>query len=326
LFISDRAHLLFDLHRQIDGLKEDELSDGKKIGTTKQGIGPCYSSKASRGGIRVGDLRHFDGFIDAFKRMVTAKRKRFGDAFHVDVDAEIARYREYAVKLEPFIIDTVYYVNKAIDSGKRILVEGANAALLDIDFGTYPFVTSSNTTIGGACTGLGIAPTKITEVVGVVKAYTTRVGQGPFPTELFDEFGHDLQSIGREFGTTTGRVRRCGWLDVVILRYTNIINRYTSINLTKLDVLTGFKELKIGVEYKSEGKIVESFPGSLVDLAKCEVVYETLPGWKEDITGVRKFEDLPENCRRYVERIEALIGVPIRYIGVGPARDAQIER
>lgn len=277
--------------------------------------------------MRVGDLRHFRSFPAAFRRSLASKHKRFHD-FDYDVRKEVAKYYEYAKSLEPNITDTVAVLNRAITSKKdAVLVEGANAALLDIDFGTYPFVTSSNCTAGGVCTGLGIPPRSLDAIVGVVKAYTTRVGQGPFPTELLDEDGTTLQQMGHEYGTTTSRARRCGWLDTFMLNYTHSVNGYTEICLTKLDVLSYFDSLRIGVAYMLRGRRMTNYPASLTQLAEAEVIYEEFPGWKDvDLTAVRKFEDLPENAQAYVLRIEELVGVHIRYIGVGPSRDAIIIR
>ncbi|KAI9090061.1 Adenylosuccinate synthetase [Phlyctochytrium arcticum] len=325
LFLSERAHLVFDYHQIVDGLKEAELGRGS-IGTTRKGIGPAYSSKASRSGLRVHNLYHMEEFEEKFRTIVANRKKRYG-AFEYDVDAELQRYRELAIKLRPYVVDGIKYVFDAVESGKKVLVEGANALMLDLDFGTYPFVTSSNTTVGGVCTGLGIPPSKIGKVLGVVKAYTTRVGGGPFPTEQLNEIGEHLQEVGAEFGTTTGRKRRCGWLDVVVMRYSHMINDYTSINLTKLDVLDQLKEIKIGVAYIYEGKKLASFPADLHILEKCEVEYETLPGWQEDISQCRTYEALPLNARKYVERVEELLGgLRVEWIGVGAARDAMIHR
>eukprot|EP01110_Echinostelium_bisporum_P004929 TRINITY_DN22182_c0_g1_i1.p2 TRINITY_DN22182_c0_g1~~TRINITY_DN22182_c0_g1_i1.p2 ORF type:complete len:405 (-),score=116.22 TRINITY_DN22182_c0_g1_i1:1153-2367(-) len=283
LFVSNRAHLVFDLHQIVDGLKENELTQGMAaIGTTKKGIGPCYSSKASRSGLRVGDLENFENFELAFRRMVENKHKRFG-AFEYDVEAEVAKYKEYREKLQPFIIDSVKYINEAHSAGKKILIEGAQSTMLDLDFGTYPYVTSSSSSSGGACTGLGIAPNKIGNPIGVAKAYTTRVGAGPFPTELHGDFAENLRKDGHEYGTTTGRPRRIGWIDTVVLRYTHMINNYTYLNLAKMDVLSNQKELKIGVSYKHADKDVTVFPADLKVLGQCEVVYETVPGWCVDI-------------------------------------------
>jgi len=323
LFVSDRAHLVFDVHRIVDGLKEVELGRGG-IGTTKKGIGPAYSSKSSRSGLRVHHLINtFPEFEEKLRSFVLNRKKRYGN-FEYDIEAEIARYKVFAEKLRPLVIDTVVYMNKAIADGKNVLIEGANAAMLDIDFGTYPFVTSSNTTVGGVCTGLGIAPSKIGTVIGVVKTYTTRVGGGPFPTELLDSTGELLQEIGREWGVTTGRKRRCGWLDLVVVKYSTTINGYTSINLTKLDVLSTLPVIKLGVSYKHNSNILESFPADLKILSECVVQYEELPGWECDISEVRSWKELPENARKYVKRIQELVGVKIEWVGVGPGRDALI--
>ncbi|KAG0016940.1 hypothetical protein BGZ82_000896 [Podila clonocystis] len=322
LFVSDRAHLVFDVHQIIDGLKELELGRGS-IGTTRKGIGPTYSSKASRSGLRVHHLYNFEEFADKFRTLVANKHKRYG-AFDYDVEAEIARYKVLAEKLKPYVIDSVYYMNKAIKGNKKVLVEGANALMLDLDWGTYPYVTSSNTTIGGVCTGLGIPPQTITKVVGVVKAYTTRVGGGPFPTEQLNEIGEYLQTVGFEVGVTTGRKRRCGWLDMVVVNYSTIINGYTSINITKLDILDQLDEIKIGVAYKVDGEILEGFPANLSLLERVEVMYETVPGWKTDISKCRTFEDLPANAQSYIRRIEALCGVPVEWIGVGVDREDMV--
>ncbi|KAG0329816.1 hypothetical protein BG004_002237 [Podila humilis] len=317
LFVSDRAHLVFDVHQIIDGLKELELGRGS-IGTTRKGIGPTYSSKASRSGLRVHHLYNFEEFEEKFRTLVANKHKRYG-AFEYDVDAEVARY-----KLKPYVIDSVYYMNKALKSNKKVLVEGANALMLDLDWGTYPYVTSSNTTIGGVCTGLGIPPQTISKVIGVVKAYTTRVGGGPFPTEQLNSIGEFLQNVGFEVGVTTGRKRRCGWLDMVVVNYSTIINGYTSINITKLDILDQLAEIKIGVAYKVDGEILEGFPANLALLERVEVVYETLPGWGTDISKCRTFEDLPPNAQSYIRRIEALCGVPVEWIGVGVDREDMV--
>uniref|UniRef100_A0A383V587 Adenylosuccinate synthetase, chloroplastic n=1 Tax=Tetradesmus obliquus TaxID=3088 RepID=A0A383V587_TETOB len=321
LLLSDRAHLLFDLHKEVDGAREAELA-GNKIGTTKRGIGPAYASKATRNGLRVSDLAHPDKFKAKLSALVTDAQKRFPDISY-DVDAEVAAYEKYAERLQPYITDTVDYLDDAHSAGKRILIEGANATMLDVDHGTYPFVTSSNPSIGGIVTGLGMAPTKFQAIIGVAKAYTTRVGAGPYPTEIHGDLGEKVREVGREYGTTTGRPRRVGWLDVVALKYVCKINGFTHLNLTKLDVLDGLDEIKVGVGYKVNGKTLSSsMPASIEDLEAAEVVYETLPGWKQDISGVRSWADLPKAAQEYVQRVEDLVGVPIKWIGVGPGRDA----
>lgn len=326
LFVSDRAHLVFDLHQIIDGLKEQELSAGRgAIGTTRKGIGPTYSSKASRSGLRVCDLEYFDSFKESFLRLVDNKHKRFGN-FEYDVEAEIQRYQKYRDLLKPFIIDSVFFINNAYTEGKKILIEGAQSTMLDLDFGTYPYVTSSSSSSGGASTGLGLAPNKIKSVIGVVKAYTTRVGAGPFPTELHGDKAEELRKEGGEYGTTTGRPRRIGWLDVVVLRYTHMINNFTWLNLTKLDVLSKQQELKIGVAYVYQGKKLQSFPSNLLTLAECTVEYETFPGWNCDISHCHTFDELPKQARDYILRVEELIGAKVRWIGVGADRKAMIEK
>eukprot|EP01129_Flabellula_baltica_P010222 TRINITY_DN429_c0_g1_i2.p1 TRINITY_DN429_c0_g1~~TRINITY_DN429_c0_g1_i2.p1 ORF type:complete len:485 (-),score=138.48 TRINITY_DN429_c0_g1_i2:1888-3300(-) len=326
--LSNRAHLLFDIHQQVDGLQEDarQAVPGSQIGTTRRGIGPAYAAKATRIGIRVGDLANFDKFEDKYRRLVDFYKQTYPN-LETDVDAEIQRYKEYYNAIKPLIVDGVGYINDAYAEGKRIMIEGANATMLDIDFGTYPFVTSSNASIGGACTGLGVSPTKIDTVIGITKAYVTRVGAGHFPTELHDEIGESMRVEGHEYGTTTGRPRRCGWLDVVALKYVCTINDFSYLNLTKLDVLSKLKEIKIAVGYKINGELLtESYPATIEELEEVEVVYETFPGWECDISTARKMSDLPENAVKIVRRIEELVKVPIKWIGVGPGREDMVVR
>lgn len=325
LFISDRAHIVLDMHLEIDGLNE-KFMGSDKLGTTKQGIGPCYASKMNRNGLRMCDLQNFDEFKAKFIRLASNMTSQFG--IQVDIDSELARYKKYAQRLSGMIIDGVQFINDAIDQGQSILFEGANATLLDIDFGTYPFVTSSSTGVNGLVSGLGVRPAILAraEVVGIVKAYTTRVGEGPFPTELTNEIGSLLQSKGGEFGVTTKRPRRCGWLDLVLLKYTNIINGFTCLNLTKLDILSGLDELKIAVGYMHNGVELKSFPASLKVLSEVEVVFVTLPGWHESLDSIKTFEQLPNNAKQYVLTIEKYLGIQIRWIGVGKDRDDLIER
>lgn len=325
IFISDRAHALFELHSLVDGLEEVELGNAA-VGTTKKGIGPCYQNKAARSGLRIGEIFDKEHMDTKLRTMAAAYKKRFGDILKYDVEAEIKRYDEWRPRLAEYVIDQVPFVQNAERSNTPMLVEGANALLLDIDWGTYPMVTSSNTGIGGVFTGLAISPFKLKEVVGVVKAYQTRVGGGPFPTEQIDEVGEKLQRIGREFGVTTGRKRRCGWLDLVLLKYSCAINHYTCFNLTKLDILDEFDELKIAVAYKIDGQEVPTFPATTDALSKVEPVYETMPGWKTPTTGARKFEELPKNCRKYIEFIEKFCDTRVKWIGTGPAREAMITR
>lgn len=332
LFISSRAHLVFDFHQRTDKMRELELSgaakDGKNIGTTGKGIGPTYSTKASRSGLRVHHLVNdnpeaWDLFVTKYKRLLETRKQRYGD-FDYDAEEELARYKKYREELKPFVVDSVVFMHKAIEAKKSILVEGANALMLDIDFGTYPYVTSSNTGIGGVITGLGIPPRTIDEVYGVVKAYTTRVGEGPFPTEQLNANGEKLQEIGAEFGVTTGRKRRCGWLDLVILKYSTLINGYTSLNITKLDVLDTFKEIPIGISYSLNGKKLDLFPEDLTTLGKVEVEYVTFPGWNQDITKITDYEALPENAKKYLKYIEDFVGVPVEWVGTGPSRDSML--
>ncbi|KAJ6218249.1 hypothetical protein RDWZM_009406 [Blomia tropicalis] len=324
LVISDRAHMVFDFHQAVDGLQEQQKGEsGKSLGTTKKGIGPTYSTKAARTGVRMAELLSFDIFEEKFRTLATSFMQQYAD-LKIDIDAELAKYRELVNEIRPCITDTVHFMNQSIRMGKKILIEGANATMLDIDFGTYPFVTSSNCTVGGACTGLGIPPRYIGEVYGVAKAYCTRVGDGPFPTELHDEIGDYLQRTGKEIGVTTKRKRRCGWLDTVLLRYANMINGYTGLALTKLDILDGLDEIKIGVGYKLDGKELVTPPGNTLDLARVQVSYVTLPGWKQNISKCRRFEELPIRAQEYVRMVEQLCEVPVKWIGVGPSRDSII--
>jgi adenylosuccinate synthase len=328
ILISDRAHLLFDFHKIIDGKKEEAAKGTSDfIGTTRQGIGPCYSTKMQRTNIRVGDLLYFEQVVPhKLKNLVEAAKKSFGD-FEYDIEAELTKYRQYAELLKPMIIDTIVYLNKAIKSGKKVLIESANATMLDIDFGTYPFVTSSSPSIGGAFTGLGVPPSVVNRSIAIVKAYTTRVGEGPFLTEDFTEAGKQMRERGFEFGTTTGRARRCGWLDIVQLRYCHMINGWTDIAITKLDILSGFDEIKVCMAYKGkDGKVMESYPAQIQALDGATADWKIVKGWKEDISGARKFEDLPKAAQDYCLLIEELLGVPVSWIGVGAERDAIITR
>ncbi|KNC47290.1 adenylosuccinate synthetase [Thecamonas trahens ATCC 50062] len=342
LKLSNRAHLLFDYHQIIDGVLEERRGAGKSLGTTKKGIGPAYASKALRLGIRVGDLVDFDDFAAKFRSAVDSHQKMYG--FDYGIDDELERYRAFADILTngDMIVDSVAYVNQAYNDGKRIILEGANAALLDLDYGTYPFVTSSPTTVGGVCTGLGLAPGKIECTVGVVKAYTTRVGWGPFPTELTDvnaggeraegapgaDIGAHLQSVGGEIGVTTGRKRRCGWLDIPLLQYSNMVNGYSAVNVTKLDVLDDLETIKIGVAYRDsttgETLAPGHMPSTIAELARVEVVYEEVPGWQSSTQGITEWAELPPNAQAYIQRMEDLLEVPMTWIGTGPGRDEMV--
>ncbi|XP_068219566.1 adenylosuccinate synthetase isozyme 1 A [Palaemon carinicauda] len=329
LLISDRAHIVFDFHQSVDGLQEQERSKDssgtKTLGTTKKGIGPCYSSKAGRHGLRMADLLgEYSVFEQRLRNLVDSHQRMFPE-LQVDIEEEVKKYKVYAERMRPLVINCIAYIHKCLQGTKKVLVEGANAAMLDIDFGTYPYVTSSNCSVGGVCTGLGIPPMYIGDIYGVVKAYTTRVGVGPFPTELNDDIGQLLQSRGAEYGVTTKRPRRCGWLDVVLLRHTNMVNGYSAIALTKLDILDVLKELKIGIGYfRKNGERIENFPADMGELEDITVEYITMPGWLEDTSQCRTYEDLPKNARNYVEKIEELINVPVKWIGVGKARASMI--
>ena len=371
VFISDRAHVCFDLHAWVDGVSEDAagaVDGGKgKIGTTRKGIGPCYSTKVARNGVPFWMLVNepVDGgpgrWEKRLRNLEAGYRKRYGSAAleGYNLEEEVTRMKKYREDLRPFVIAATPLLSQATGvrrseaassaingstSDRNILIEGANALALDIDHGTYPFVTSSNTGLGGVFTGLaGLSPLALTTpgsaIVGVVKAYTSRVGAGPFPTELFPdsphpnnredaEYGEKLQEIGREFGVTTGRRRRCGWLDLVLVKYSAQVNCYTQLNLTKLDVLDTFETIKVATHYKTGGKDVSTFPADLdlMESEKMEIVYKTFEGWNTKTTGCTTFEDLPEKAREYVQYIEDEVGVPVKWIGTGPRREDMISR
>jgi len=323
ILISDRAHILFGYHIEIDGIQEGRKGD-EKVGTTKRGIGPCYADKISRRGVRCCDFLDQEAFEAKLRANIEVLTKMYG--FEYNIEKEIEYYRGVRSKIEPMIIDTFQYLHEALEDGKSVVFEGANGVMLDIDHGTYPFVTSSNPMVGGLGTGTGVPGKHLTSVTGIIKAYTTRVGAGPFPTELKDEPGIHLREKGGEYGSTTGRPRRCGWFDAVVVKYSSRLNGYTGINLTKLDVLTGLDTLRIGVRYKHGDKFYDSFPADLGIVQACEVEYEEMPGWTEDITNVKSFDDLPNNARAYVKRLEDLMGVPVTFIGVGANRDQMIEK
>ena len=327
--ISDRAHIVFPYHKELDVLAEEARGDNK-IGTTKKGIGPCYMDKTERSGIRICDLMDKDVFAKKLKLQVDAKNKLvqgvYGKEAMFDFETIYNEYLRYAEKIRNHVADTSVIVYDAIKAGKKVLFEGAQGTLLDLDLGTYPFVTSSHPISGGFAVGAGVGPNMIKDVVGIVKAYTTRVGEGPFVTELDNEIGEEIRIKGREFGTVTGRSRRCGWFDAVIVRYAARVNGLTSISLMLLDVLTGFDKIQVCTAYKMGDKIIKDFPASLEDLAKCEPIYEELEGWTEDITSVERFEDLPENAKKYVAKIEELIGVSVDMVSVGPNRAQTIVR
>ncbi|CAB1316108.1 unnamed protein product [Coregonus sp. 'balchen'] len=328
LKISDRAHIVFNFHQAVDGIQEQQrqLQAGKNLGTTKKGIGPAYSSKAARNGLRVCDLvSDFTVFEEKFRVLAEHFLTMYPN-LNVDIDNELQQLKEYAERLRPLVTDGVYFMHKALTGpSKKILVEGANAALLDIDFGTYPFVTSSNCTVGGVCTGLGVPPSYVGRVYGVVKAYTTRVGVGAFPTEQDNEVGNLLQSRGREFGVTTDRRRRCGWLDLILVRYAHMVNGFTAIALNKLDILDTLPEIKVGVAYSVDDEPLPSFPANMDVLTRVSVKYETLPGWCCSTEDVRCFEELPSQAQSYIRFIEDFLQVPVKWVGVGKSRESMIK-
>jgi adenylosuccinate synthase len=327
LYVSEKAHVIMPYHRRIDIARESS-SVGRKIGTTGRGIGPCYEDKISRIGIRICDLLDEEVFREKLNRNIEEKNfyltKMFGEK-PIDGEAVFSEYQTYARMIRPYVADCSLLLQNEMDKGSQILFEGAQGSHLDIDHGTFPYVTSSNTVSGNAACGTGVGPTSIQNVIGICKAYTTRVGEGPFPTELNDETGERLQQIGKEFGATTGRKRRCGWLDVVLVRHSIRLSGINGIALTKLDVLTGFEKIKICTGYRTETEeYTEAVPANIRVLARCKPVYEELDGWTEDIRNAKKIEDLPINTRRYIERIEELTGVRMALVSVGPDRDETI--
>ncbi|MBR2773412.1 MAG: adenylosuccinate synthase [Selenomonadaceae bacterium] len=324
--LSNRAHVVMPWHKLIDELNETQRG-ANKIGTTKRGIGPCYIDKADRIGIRVCDLIDRDEFAAKVQSVVGMKNLLLQKVYnHAPLDAEeiIREYEGYAARLRPFVCDTITLLNEEVDAGKKILFEGAQATMLDIDYGTYPYVTSSHPISGGVGIGAGIAPKKIDKVVGVVKAYCTRVGEGPFPTEQLNAIGDKLRTAGHEFGTVTGRPRRTGWLDACVVKYAGQLSGTDYMAVTRLDILDGFDEIKMCTAYKIGGEIINEIPASLKVLAKVEPVYETFAGWKTDISNVRRYEDLPANARRYLERMAEVTGIKLGIVSVGPNRDQTI--
>lgn len=323
LFVSERAHVVFDFHKDIDGWQEESKGD-KKVGTTKRGIGPCYTDKMSRIGIRIADMG-IESVLRSKLEILAERNKRCFD-IEIDVDALVAEYTSLFDALRPYVTDTRQMLWDLIESGEKVLYEGANGSFLDVDHGTYPFVTSSSPTIGGIITGTGCNASGLTNVIAIVKAYTTRVGAGPFPTELLDDLGDHIREQGHEFGSTTGRPRRCGWFDAVILKAGIKLNGFTEINLTKLDVLQGLDTIKIANKYVLDGAEIKYLPMQEDDFDRVEVEYVEMPGFEEDITSARSFEELPQAAQSYVLKIEELLGVPVRSIGVGPGRDQMIFR
>ncbi len=323
LKLSNRAHLIMPYHRLLDEVEETSRGDFK-IGTTKRGIGPCYMDKNARSGIRVCDLLEPEEFKEKLARNLEAKNHLLKAVYNTDgFDfAEVLKeYQEYAEQLRPYVADTSAILHESIKAGQKVLFEGAQATLLDLDHGTFPYVTSSHPIAGGACIGAGVGPSKISKVVGVVKAYTTRVGEGPFPTELHDATGDLIREEGHEYGTTTGRPRRCGWLDACIIRYAGYVSGIDYMAITRLDILDKLPTVKVCVAYKYNGKIINEFPASLNVLSRVEPVYEELPGWQQPTSHIRSYEDLPLNARRYVERLSEVSGIAIGLVSVGPGRE-----
>ena len=323
LRLSEKAHVIMPYHKKIDNAREFKKGD-KKIGTTGRGIGPCYEDKATRRGIRFADFKEMDLFKEKVRTIMEEKNfylEQFFGLDALDIETVIDEFVEIGKKLLPYITDTSVEIGTGIKNGDNVLFEGAQGTHLDIEHGTYPYVTSSSTVSGNACCGSGVGPKDIHGVLGIVKAYTTRVGEGPFVTELFDNIGEAIQKKGAEFGATTGRKRRCGWFDMVILRNSCRLNGLTDLAITKLDVLDELTEIKICTAYKYNGELIENFPASINTLENCEPVYETMKGWQEDITGVRKFEDLPENAQKYLRRLEELSETRISIVSVGPDRE-----
>ena len=324
LFVSERAHLVLPYHKLLDAASEKS----QNIGTTGRGIGPAYEDKYGRRGIRVGDLRHLDAAADLVRERVERANRLLevmGASSRASADEHVAVLQQIAPRLLPLAADTGLLVHQAIRAGKHVLLEGAQGALLDVDHGTYPYVTSSNTTAGGAAVGAGIGPTAIDAVLGVVKAYTTRVGNGPLPTEATEAEGALLRKLGGEFGAVTGRPRRCGWFDATVVRYAVRVNGLTHLAVTKLDVLDTFAEIPVGAAYELDGAVCHELPAEVDALERVQPVYEVLPGWRKPTGNARTLADLPREARAYLDRLEALAGAPIRYVSVGTRRDQIIE-
>ena len=322
LQVSSRAHLIFPWHQAHDAIAEAMRGDDK-IGTTLKGIGPAYADKSRRVGIRAGDVVDADRFASLIRERATAENKLIAEAGgdELDVDDTVARYSEMGERLKPYVSDTISTLHDALAGGTHILLEGAQATFLDLDHGTYPYVTSSNPTSGGACVGTGLGPRDIDRVVGITKAYTTRVGAGPFVTELFDEDGETLGRVGKEFGTVTGRARRCGWLDLVMLRHAVRLNSLTELSLTKLDILDGFETVKICTGYSYLGDEITDYPDRYDVLEEVEPIYEELPGWKTSLAEARESGDLPDEAKAFIAVVEREVGIPVRVVGVGAERD-----
>jgi adenylosuccinate synthase len=328
LYISDRAHLIMPYHTLLDGLEEESLGS-KSVGTTRKGVGPAFTDKAARSGIRAGDLLDKEGFLIRLRTIMDRKNVILTKVYGVkplSVDEVYRQYCQYAERLKPYIRETTAMLDKALKNKELVLLEGAQGVLLDPDFGTYPFTTSSSPMAGGASLGSGISPVHINHILAVFKAYCTRVGSGPMPTELKDEVGEAIRQCAQEFGTTTGRPRRCGWFDGVAARFSNRINSYTGVALTRLDVLDNFPQIKICTAYKLDDKIITEFPSNIADLERCLPIYEDIDGWNAPISGIRRYSQLPAGTRRYIKRIEELCECQVKLISVGPKREQTIIR
>ena len=324
--VSDRAHLLMPYHKYIDELEEADAGAGK-IGTTKNGIGPCYADKYNRIGMRVCDLKDWDVFCAKLRTILDKKNRQIVNLYNgtpFDYDEMVRQFAEIRPRLLPMIIDAVDKVNKALDAGKNVLFEGAQANMLDINYGTYPYVTSSSPTAAGVCEGAGVSPKKLDRIIGIAKAYSTRVGEGPFVTELNNETGEKLRKTGNEYGATTGRPRRTGWLDLPVVKQAVTINGMTDLAITKIDILSGYDTLPVCIGYRIGDTVYDTVPALISDYEKAEPVYREFPGWKEDISGVRSYEELPKECRDYVEFIQEYCGVRICLVSVGPDRESNI--
>jgi adenylosuccinate synthase len=327
LLISDRSNIIMPYHKILDGAEENFLGD-KKIGTTKRGIGPCYSDKISRNGIRAIDLTDKE-FLNKRLDMILPIKQRIFEAYKINKKLNkkeiLETYFDYGKQLKKYICSTQIEINNAMNSGKNILFEGAQGSMLDVDFGTYPFTTSSHTISGGSCIGVGVSPHAIDDIIGIVKAYTTRVGEGPLPTEIFDKNGKHLQDKGHEFGTTTSRPRRCGWLDLVVVKHSCMISGVTKLAIMKLDILDGLEKIKICTKYKLNDKEIEYFPANIEDVKKCEPIYKEFKGWKKINSNSKKLSDLPKEAQEYLKYIEDFLNVPISLISIGPGRKETIE-
>ncbi|MEE2709007.1 MAG: adenylosuccinate synthase [Gemmatimonadota bacterium] len=327
LFISQNAQLIMPYHKFLDQVGEQGMQETERIGTTGRGIGPAYTDKVARKGIRIVDLLDRDLLREKLKRNIQATNTLLDAVYHADTlneDQTIDEYLAFDEKIDPFITDTSVLVNEAIDAGKSVLFEGGQGTLLDVDHGTYPYVTSSNTVSGAACTGVGVGPTRIDEVIGVVKAYTTRVGNGPFPTEFPKDWGNEFRQMAHEYGATTGRPRRCGWFDAMIARYAARVNGMTSLAISRMDTLDELASLRICVEYKDGDKVLKHLPSDSHLLDRVEAVYEEMDGWQSPTSGARTWDDLPEKARTYITRISELTGVPVGMVSVGSRRDETI--